>query len=174
MTGDPERARDLVQETLRRAMDPNGQMWDPARRPDLMQHLRTVLNSLKFNQDRRREEHGEIAGGIGYTDDVAHPTQAPEELVSLKQDAVRFEKHLEDVTKYLEDDPITLRIIALARDGVETNKELADHLACSVNDVAIAKKRIKRQLEKVQQAERSARARATERRGSITVKKEAQ
>ncbi len=134
-------AKELAQESIARAIDPERSPWDPDTQPDLFLHVGSLMNTIVANQRRYDRRHPTIE-----YDPARHglvdPDPLPEDRLERAEDLARLRLWMDMLRARLADDPVALGKIDLLYEGVEDGAAQATRLACSLEEISRAHKRI--------------------------------
>jgi hypothetical protein len=148
-------ASDLVQEAIRKTLDPNVSPWKPEKQPSLLRHLGSLMNSAASHQRRdaraRRfipfaSENDGPQKAIRGRGPTAAPMQAAEpnaeEGALAQEDGKRIDDRLARLRLRLAGDAIALGKIDLHAEGVDDAAAQAARLGCTVREIYRAAERI--------------------------------
>ncbi len=141
-------AKDLAQEAMMRAIDPDRSPWDPAKQPDLFLHIGSIINTIIW--DRRRAEERHPVDAVD-TNDVLHPDPQPRalELMQRGEENARYEYWLELLVDRLASDTVALDVLRLTDDGIDGAAAQAADLHRTVEEIYAANRRIAYHIERV-------------------------
>jgi DNA-directed RNA polymerase specialized sigma24 family protein len=154
LTGNLDEAKDLAQQAIARAIDPDGSPWDPDAQPNLVLHVGSLMNSAASNQRRARVRHPTTTYDPALHDG-ADPATDPEERVAQAEDVARLERLLDRLLVQLAGDAVALGKIQLMRAGVDDAEEQARALRCDVKDIYRANERIRYHVALVKASDRA-------------------
>jgi DNA-directed RNA polymerase specialized sigma24 family protein len=171
-------AEDLAQEAIVRLLDPRYLEWDPAREPDLYQHLANLVRGLASNRRRTRgaweiplspamiaKNTGEDAPDAGSVENAAEHEEdgparppvhgapralerGPEDQI-IRRDLARARD--ERVAARFAGDGEVLRVFALAKEGTTSLADQAEAMGITMGQVQNARKRLLRGLAAIEQ-----------------------
>ena len=135
-----ETAKDVAQEALARIWDPEYKDWDPAKEPDLLGHLRSVVNGIVSDirqLSRTKSERSEAPDKLA--------RRATKDSIADGRDAdgkIDAESFLYRLLALVADDATVTDLIYLMSDGVDKPAEQALHLKCDRKDIYNANRRL--------------------------------
>ena len=146
LTRNLDEAKDLAQGAIARACDPERSPWDQEKQPSLFLHIGSLINSDVANKRRADERHPPVP-----YDDEVHARLEPTalDLVIRGEEVTLYRRWMARLRVALAEDPIALGKIDLLYQEIEDADEQAAILKCTVNDVYLAQRRIKYQVELV-------------------------
>lgn len=146
---------DFALEAIERFLD-NKRIWNRDAYPDLLDFLRSVVDSLISNavtavENQRSRQLVPRRGDQDLTE-VYDPTvdnRDPLYVLLDREWLIRFAQVREDIRKELEGDALLSKLFECLEAGITAPSEIADVIGVSVDDVNNAKKRLKRKVDKL-------------------------
>ncbi|MEM7246000.1 MAG: ECF-type sigma factor [Acidobacteriota bacterium] len=136
-------AKDLALEAIIRVLD-GRRAWDAQARPELLNHLRDVVDSLLSNLVRSSDHL--TRSGHDADDAEAHGVPAIRHRATQQQQLEAAEE-LERIRSLVADDPVLCQVLAQMEEGA-TPKEIAIELGLEVKDVNNHLRTIRRRVER--------------------------
>jgi hypothetical protein len=151
LTGNLPDAKELAQEGMAKAIDPEDSPWDPDKHPKLLDHIGSLMNTIVANKRRGHRRHP--ATPYDPKDDL-RPDPQPTALDRLvgAEDLNRYRHWMQLLLVRLAGDGIALGKIELMYDEIDDAAEQAARLKCTVDDIYNANRRIAYQVEIVKRA----------------------
>jgi hypothetical protein len=125
--------------------------WDPKAQPDLLKHLRSVVDSIVSklvnsfdNRSTRRLGPPGVGDESSSAYEVTGSESDPAELVSSREAAEKFRA---PIIEALQEDGLAYQVFECLEADITKPSEIADYLGLSVADVNNAQKRIRRKVE---------------------------
>jgi hypothetical protein len=139
-------AKDLAQQAMARASDPERSPWDPDKQPSLLDHIGSLMNSDVANKRRGDKRHPTTP----YEDEVSSRL-APSALDRMigDEEVDRYRRWMAMLRTRLAGDDVALGKIDLMYQGTDGAAEQADILKCTIDDIYLANRRIAYQVELV-------------------------
>ncbi len=134
-------AKELAQDGMTAAIDPQRSPWDPDRQPNLLLHIGSVMNSLVANGRRAAGRHP-FTPYDPHKDERADPAPTPEEQLLNAEVLAEFDRRLEELRARLTGDGLALGVLDLHCESVDAAAEQASRLGCDVMDVYRARERL--------------------------------
>ncbi len=156
--------------------------WDPAKDPDLMGYLRSVVNSIishlpelkdyKISERFREDEEGKEEIPLPETSDGAAELIAdPEEMLIDKEEARLGEELYDQLLDFLKDDDDLGEMVLCIREDAVKPREIARLLGVEAEEIYSRKKRLQRRYREFENLRRGARnnegGEADKRRGTL-------
>jgi Sigma-70 region 2 len=139
-------AKDLAQDAMTRACDPERSPWDPDKQPSLFLHVGSLINSDVAHKRRADERHPAVP-----YDDEARARLEPTALDRLigAEEVALYRRWMARLRVGLAGDDLALGKIDLMYREIDDADEQAEILKCTVNDIYLANRRIAYQVELV-------------------------
>lgn len=159
-------AGDLVAQAVERVLD-GRRKWDPGKDPDLLEYLKSVIDSLASNlvkgwanrhmrTDAALTPPRERERGRGVFDDFHGERNDPEEELLQKERIQQADDFLWPLLEDLDDDLLLQQMVECIVDGVTKPAEIAEKVGVKKKEVNNAKKRLKKRIEKFKAARQHA------------------
>ena len=141
LTRNVQAAKELAQEGIVKAIDPEDSPWDPEKQPSLLNHIGSLMNSMAWNRRRGEERH---PATVYKPQKDQRPDPAPMALERMTdaEDVARYEDWLDRLRERLAGDTLALDKIRLVYEGIEDASVQAERLHCSVQEIYRANERI--------------------------------
>ncbi len=155
-----DRARDFVQETCLKVIDPEKKPWDEAKQPKLEYFMGSILNRSIANaraKERVRRAAGEVDVELP---DAPDPTMSPEDALIARE---RFERCQAKLGESLSDSPVARRLFQLMLEGHGWPKEQAVITGYAIEEIRNARKLLERHVAGVLRELSSSKMRAARR-----------
>jgi DNA-directed RNA polymerase specialized sigma24 family protein len=140
----PALAEDLAQAAIMRVYA-HDSTWDPAKEPDLLRYLMSVVNSLLWNerQSAASKRTTSMTGKrrLAVAEAVADPQAFSEDKAA---DTDLFTRRMTLLTERMAGDPKVLRMIELMVQGVDSPAEIRKITGWSADDVMATRRRMLR------------------------------
>jgi DNA-directed RNA polymerase specialized sigma24 family protein len=151
-------ADDLVQEALRRAIDPEGDLWDPDVEPLFAKHVMRIIDNIHRGERDKREVRLDPRNKATVEERTTRRSVTPEDAALDAEGDRSARKTLEAVRADLRDDPLALRVVELSENGVDRPAEQAAATGARIEEIRNARKRVQRAIEAVLHGEKQARS----------------
>jgi DNA-directed RNA polymerase specialized sigma24 family protein len=151
-------AEDLVQDTIRRVLDPNWERWDPEKHPDLFEFMTGILNRLRSNNLTSARTHRELVmdmeakegsrerGRAKKAGKVAASAPTPEEQLAR---AEVVGPRIERVRAEAAGDEVAEALLEEIEDGNDVRREIARATGYSAAQIKAGKQRLSRIVKRV-------------------------
>jgi hypothetical protein len=140
-------ADDLVQEAIQRAIDPDGDPWDPDVEPLLAKHLMRIIDNIHRGERDKREVRLDPRNKATVEERTARHPVTPEDAALAAEGDRAARRTLEAVKAALGDDPLALQVVALSEDGVDRPADQVMATGARIEDIRNARKRVQRAIE---------------------------
>jgi hypothetical protein len=135
-----EVAMEAAQTAISQVLDPKYMEWDPAKVPDLYEHLKNVTRGVLSNRRQLRSTRGEIGVDAEDLARIAKSSdKSPESALGARRLAAAVTRRLTD--KFA-DDPLVTAVIQAMAEGVTTPRDLVEATGASADEVRNARRRI--------------------------------
>jgi hypothetical protein len=150
-------AEDIAADAIMAVMD-GTRAWDPKAQPDLMKHLRGVVDSIVsklVNLAENRTTRRLGTPGVGDESSSAYEAAGrepdPAELASNREAAENFRA---PIVESFKDDGLAYQVFECLEADITKPSEIAEYLGLSVVEVNNAQKRIRRKVENAMKPQR--------------------
>jgi hypothetical protein len=144
-------AKELAQEAMAKAIDPDDSPWDRDTEPSLKAHVGSLMNSAMANRRRGERRHPLVA----YEKDQdlrVDPAPTVEERMVQEEEVSELQGEMAILRARLDGDRIALGKIDLLYRGISDAATQAEHLACTMTDIRRANERITYHVERIKEA----------------------
>lgn len=140
-------AEDMAQEAITQLFDPEYKRWDPALCPDLFAFLARIVTGLANNRWQKKKARKYVY--IGGADLAQHlpPEPPPQEALG---DEHRGHVIMQTVHERAAKDELLLKVLGLLEARVDTTREHAEHIGCTMDEARSARRRLANLLKKIQ------------------------
>jgi len=140
-------AEDVAQLAIAQAFDPAYKRWDPTAEPDLFRYLGSLVNGIVSNL---RQSHAETRVRPHDHDQLARVAPAVPSPEAEVERGERAERTVQRLRARAAADARVLEVLGFLESGIDTTREHAERLGCTMEEARSARRRLATHLAAVE------------------------